>query len=302
MAIILANDGLDASALAQFEKRGYTVDTQHYVGEDLLKRLAEVDVLIVRSATKVRVPEIDAAKKGGKLQLIIRGGVGVDNIDCEYAESCGISVRNTPAASSDAVAELALGHMLSLARYIYDANVTMRQGNWLKKNYEGTEIAGKVLGLIGFGRIAQSFACKALALGMRVVYNDVLGPNASVCEATYVELEELLAISDYISLHVPYDGGKPVIGREEIAQMKPGVYLINTSRGGVIDEDAMMDAIDSGQVAGAAIDVYAEEPTHNERILASRRVSMTPHIGAATVEAQARIGNEIVRIVNDHFA
>ena len=137
---------------------------------------------------------------------------------------------------------------------------------------------------------------------MRVVYNDVLGPNASVCEATYVELEELLAISDYISLHVPYDGGKPVIGREEIAQMKPGVYLINTSRGGVIDEDAMMDAIDSGQVAGAAIDVYAEEPTHNERILASRRVSMTPHIGAATVEAQARIGNEIVRIVNDHFA
>lgn len=298
MALILANDGIDASAKQALIDLGHEVDTVKYEGDALLARLAEVDAVIVRSATKLRNPEIDAGA-AGNLKLIIRGGVGVDNINVDYAKEKGIEVRNTPAASSSAVAELALGHMLCLARHIGEANVTMRQGKWLKKQYSGTEIAGKTLGLIGFGRIARSLAVKCLALGMDVIFHDCLQLEGDNCEQKC--LEDVLRESDYISLHVPFSGGKPLIGKEEFDIMKDGVFVINCARGGVVDEDALVDAIESGKVAGAALDVFEVEPFDNERIRNCNKISLTPHIGAATAEAQARIGDNIVDIIKERL-
>ncbi len=298
MALILANDGIDKSALEALEALGHEVDTKKYEGDDLLARLGEVDCIIVRSATKMRDPQIDAGA-AGKLKLIIRGGVGVDNINVEYAESRGIEVRNTPAASSSAVAELVLGHMLTMARHIGEANITMRQGKWLKKEYSGTEIAGKKLGLIGFGRIANSLAVKCLALGMDVVFTDILDIDCDVCPQ--VDLQDVLSTADYVSIHIPFSGGAPLIGKKEIDMMKDGVFLINCARGGIVDEDALVDAIESGKVRGAALDVFAEEPLTNERLLKCEKISLTPHIGAATEEAQARIGGNIVDIVKERL-
>jgi D-3-phosphoglycerate dehydrogenase len=245
-----------------------------------------------------RVPPYSGAITGN-LKLIIRGGVGVDNINVDYAEEKGIEVRNTPAASSSAVAELALGHMLSLARHIGEANVTMRQGKWLKKQYSGTEIAGKTLGLIGFGRIARSLAFKCLALGMDVIFHDCLQLEGDNCEQKC--LEDVLREADYISLHVPFSGGKPLIGKEEFELMKDGVFIINCARGGVVDEDALVDAIEAGKVAGAALDVFEVEPLENERVRNCDKISLTPHIGAATAEAQARIGDNIVDIIKERL-
>lgn len=298
MALILANDGIDASAKQALIDLGHVVDTAKYEGDALLARLAEVDAVIVRSATKIRNPEIDAGA-AGNLKLIIRGGVGVDNINVDYAEEKGIEVRNTPAASSSAVAELALGHMLSLARHIGEANVTMREGKWLKKQYSGTEIAGKTLGLIGFGRIARSLAFKCLALGMDVIFHDCLQLEGDNCDQKC--LEDVLREADYISLHVPFSGGKPLIGKEEFELMKDGVFIINCARGGVVDEDALVDAIEAGKVAGAALDVFEVEPLENERIRNCDKISLTPHIGAATAEAQARIGDNIVDIIKERL-
>lgn len=300
MAIILANDGIEASAKERLEKLGHTVDTNHYEGDDLLQRLAEVDVCIVRSATKIRKEQLDAGK-AGNLKLVIRAGVGIDNIDHEYAETIGVHVTNTPAASSDAVAELALGHMLALCRNIYHANVSMRQNQWLKKQYEGTEIAGKTLGLIGFGRIARSLGRKAAALGMNVYYTNRSGPKADITEFQHLPMDELLKRADFISIHTPFAGGTPIIGAAELAQCKDGVYVINTSRGGVVDEDAIVDAIESGKVAGAAFDVFVHEPADNERLLKNDKISLTPHIGASTKEAQGRIGGNIVEIIEEYF-
>ncbi len=298
MALILANDGIDASAEKALVELGHVVDTAKYEGDALLARLAEVDAVIVRSATKIRNPEIDAGA-AGNLKLIIRGGVGVDNINVDYAEEKGIEVRNTPAASSSAVAELALGHMLCLARHIGEANVSMRQGKWMKKQYSGTEIAGKTLGLIGFGRIARSLAVKCLALGMDVIFHDCLQLEGDSCEQKC--LEDVLRESDYISLHVPFSGGKPLIGKEEFELMKDGVFIINCARGGVVDEDALVDAIESGKVAGAALDVFEVEPLENDRVRNCAKISLTPHIGAATAEAQARIGDNIVEIIKERL-
>ncbi|NLA82335.1 MAG: 3-phosphoglycerate dehydrogenase [Clostridiaceae bacterium] len=298
MALILANDGIDKEAEAQLLALGHEVDTHKYEGEALLERLAQVDCVIVRSATKIRVPQIDAGA-AGSLKLIIRGGVGVDNIDVEYAEEKGLEVRNTPAASSSAVAELVLGHMLTVARHIGEANLTMRQGKWLKKEYTGTEIAGKTLGLIGFGRIANSLAVKCLALGMEVVFTDILDIECDICPQ--VDFQQVLSQADYVSIHIPFSGGDPMIGKKEIEMMKDGVFIINCARGGIVDEDALVDAIESGKVRGAALDVFAEEPLTNSRLLDCDKISLTPHIGAATVEAQARIGDNIVDIIKERL-
>ncbi len=295
---ILANDGIDPSSRDRLIELGYDVDTTHYDGAELDQKIQEVDCIIIRSATKIRKPLIDIALQAKQLKLIIRAGVGIDNIDHVYAKEQGISVRNTPNSSSDAVAELVLGHMFALARHIYISNVTMRQGKWNKKQYQGFELNGKTLGLVGFGRISKSVAKKAMALGMKVIYDDILGQSELLPECKYVGKERLLQEADIISLHIPFqkDSGS-YIGQPEFDVMKKGMVIINTSRGGVVNEDALLMALDSGIVKMAALDVYEEEPTKNERILQHDMISLTPHIGAATIEAQARIGQETVEVI-----
>lgn len=297
---ILLSDGLDKDAIKMLEDKNFEVVNQHYEPEELGEKLKEFDVLVVRSATKVRKPVIDRAVEGGRLKLIIRGGVGVDNIDVAYATERGITVKNTPKASSISVAELTLAHMFTLSRSMQAANASMKSGKWEKKLFKGTELYGKTLGLIGFGRIAKEVAKRAEVLGMKVVYNDLLGKQNGCDNYEYLSLDELLKVSDFISLHIPFDKSKgAVIGKEQIAMMKDGAYIINCARGGVVDEAALLEALNSGKIAGAGIDVYEEEPTKNEALVNHPKVSVTPHIGASTVEAQKRIGMEVVNTIED---
>lgn len=300
---ILASDGIEKNAAATLATQGHEVVQQFYEPEELAEQVKNFDVLVVRSATKVRKPIIDAAAEAGRLKLIIRGGVGIDNIDHVYAEEKGIKVMNTPKASSDSVAELALAHMFSVARFISIAGHTMREGKWEKKAYKGIELSGKTLGIIGYGRIGQALGLRAQALGMKVVAYDIYKIPALENEnMRYVEMDELLAISDFISLHTPAIDGKPLINAETIAKMKDGVVFINTSRGNNVDENALLDALNSGKIYGAGLDVYAEEPAKNVALYSHPRVSCTPHIGASTSEAQKRIGAEIVDIIGKFFA
>lgn len=302
MARILLNDGLDAAAVQALRDKGHDVDTTHHEGDELNAQLKGADAIVIRSATKLREPNIDAALAGGKLKLIIRGGVGIDNIDHVYARAKGIEVRNTPTASSAAVAELALAHMFAVSRFLAPANVTMRQGEWNKKSYKGTELGGATLGIIGIGRIGQELGKRAQALGMTVVYTDLPGVAWDQPGATRVELDELIATSDYISLHVPFDKAKgALLGAAQFARMKDGVRLVNCSRGGVVDEAALLEALNSGKVAGAGIDVFAEEPTKNLELVSHPAVSVTPHIGAETKQAQKRIGAEVVAILDERL-
>lgn len=298
MLKILATDGLDKSAVKELEALGHEVHEQFYEPEELKEALKNYDVVVVRSATKVREPIIDAAAEGGRLKLIIRAGVGVDNIDVKYAEEKGIKVRNTPNSSSASVAELVLGHMLSLARFVGISNVTMRNGEWNKKKYKGIELAGKTLGLVGFGRISLELAKKASALGMNIIYTNRSGPKDDYPQYTYMELDELLKKADFVSIHTPaMKDGKALIDAEKIALMKDGAYLINCARGGVVDEAALLDALNSGKISGAGIDVFEVEPAKNNDLLNHPNVSVTPHIGGSTGEAQMRIGEEVVEVI-----
>ena len=301
MIRVLANDGLEKGAINKLTSLGFEVVNNHYDKGELGVVLKDFDVLVVRSATKVTADILDKSE-GGKLKLIIRAGVGIDNIDVDYAKEKGVAVKNTPNASSNSVAELAIGHMFALARFIAISNYTMREGQWNKKKYEGTELSGKTLGIIGMGRIGKSLAKKAEALGMNVIYNDMFGKQDGLSYG-FFELDELLKTSDFISLHVPYDKEKGcLVGKPQFDIMKDGVYLINCARGKVVDELALLEALDNGKVAGAGIDVFAEEPTKNEILVNHPRVSVTPHIGAATKEAQNRIGEEVVTIISDFVA
>ena len=217
---ILASDGMDKSAIAALQAEGHEVVEQFYEPAELAEQVKQYDVLVVRSATKVRVPIIDAAKEAGRLKLVIRGGVGVDNIDVKYAEENGIAVRNTPRASSNTVAELALAHMFSVARYISAAGHTMREGKWEKKAYKGIELSGRTLGVIGYGRIGQALGKKAQALGMKVLAYDIFKVEGLENEnMKYVEMDELLANSDFVSVHTPSIDGKPLIDEGTIAKM-----------------------------------------------------------------------------------
>ncbi|GDX46087.1 3-phosphoglycerate dehydrogenase [Bacteroidota bacterium] len=309
MIRILANDGISDDGKLLMEEAGYEVITKKVPQNELCDVIGNYDVLLVRSATKVTAEVITA---GTNLKMIGRGGVGLDNIDVEFAESKGIIVFNTPAASSQAVAELAFGHMFNLARFMHQANRKMALNgtttfDTLKKDYgSGIQLRGKSLGIIGFGRIGQEVARIGLALGMNVLPTDLMINEANIdinifanekvtmnIHVPTVPYKEVLAKSDFISLHIPFGGGKPLIGAEEIASMKKGVYLINTARGGAIDEAALLAALGSGQVAGAGLDVFENEPTPKAEILAHPNISLTPHIGAATLEAQANIGLEI---------
>ena len=296
---ILVTDGMDKDALQTLKDNGHEVVEQFYAPEELGAALKEFDAVVVRSATKVRANHIDEAK-GGKLKLIIRGGVGVDNIDVKYAEAAGITVKNTPRASSQSVAELAMAHMFACARFVSIAGHTMREDKWEKKAYgKGIELQGKTLGIVGFGRIGQHLGVMAKAIGMNVIAEDIfhIPGIEEKLGIPYVELDELLAKSDFISVHAPAVDGGALINAETIAKMKDGVVIINTSRGANVDEDALLAALESGKVRAAGLDVYADEPTANAALYSHPMVSCTPHIGAATVEAQKRIGTEIVDII-----
>ena len=301
MIRILANDGLQQGAIDKLTSLGFEVVNNHYDKDELGNILREFDILVIRSATKVTA-DILAQAEGGNLKLIIRAGVGIDNIDIPYATKVGVIVKNTPNASSDSVAELAIGHMFALARFIAISNYTMREGQWNKKKYEGIELKGKTLGIIGMGRIGRSLAKRAEALGMNIIYNDMFGKQDNLTYE-FSNLENLLKLSDFISLHVPYDKEKgALIGKAQFDIMKEGVYLINCSRGKVVEESALLEALNSGKVAGAGIDVFEEEPTKNKELVNHYRVSVTPHIRASTKEAQERIGEEVVTTIVDFVA
>jgi len=302
MLRILANDGMDASAVKHLVDCGHEVVTDFYELDVLKEKINEFDALIVRSATKVRTELIDIMAEGGKCKLVVRAGVGIDNIDHVYAEEKGIAVRNTPNSSSASVAELTIAHMFAISRFIGISNFTMRNGEWNKKAYKGVELAGKTLGLIGFGRIAREVAKRANALGMDVIYTDHLGRLDGFDEFKFVEMDELIKSSDYISLHIPFikEMG-PTLGAEQFAAMKDGVRIVNAARGGVVSEAALLEALNSGKVAAAALDVFEKEPTMNTELVNHPNVSVTPHIGASTAEAQKRIGVETYRTVLSFF-
>ena len=297
---ILVTDGMDKAAMAALRADGHEVVEQYFEPDQLGTALREFDAVIVRSKTKVRAKHIDEAK-GGRLKLIIRGGVGVDNIDVKYAEEAGLAVKNTPKASSQSVAELAMAHMFACSRYVSVAGHTMREGKWEKKAYgKGVELYGKTLGIIGFGRTGQKLCAMAKAMGMNVVAFDIFHVPGieEQLGMQYVELDELFAQADFISLHTPAIDGKPLISAENIAKMKDGVIFVNTSRGNNVDEQALLDALNSGKIRAAGLDVFVDEPSWNHDLYSHPHVSCTPHIGASTVEGQKRVGQEIVDIIS----
>ena len=295
---ILVNDGMSAAGKEMLEKAGHEVIDTKIPQEELPGKISEYDAIVVRSATKVRQDVIDAGIPN--LKAIVRGGVGVDNIDVKYAEEKGVRVMNTPAASSDSVAELALAHMFALSRWVVPANLTMRDGQWNKKQYKGVELAGKTLGILGIGRIGKALANKALALGMKVIAYDPYVTSVDL-DVELLTKDEVLARADYLSLHVPVDPAGPVLSTEDFARMKDGAYLINCARGGTVDEDALIEALDSGKLSGAGIDVFVNEPDPKPELVKHPKVSVTPHIGASTGEAQERIGAEVATLLIDFF-
>lgn len=299
MLRILLNDGLDKKAISNLEMLGCDVDTNHYDIEDLKEKIKEVDCIVIRSATKIRRELIDEAIKGGKLKLIIRGGVGLDNIDVQYAEQNGIKVRNTPNASSSSVAEIILAHMFSLARFLNQSNITMKAGLWKKKEYVGVELEGKTLGIIGMGRIGSELAKKCTALGMKIIYFDLMDIKNIDNNYRKVEFDELLGESDFISINI--SGTKSIIGSEELKMVKKGVFIINTSRGKALDEDAIITSLNDGTLGGVGLDVFLEEPSKNLELIKHPKLSLTPHIGASTKEAQMKIGEEVINIIKEEM-
>lgn len=305
---VLANDGISDSGVKALEKAGFEVITTKVAQEQVENYINnnKVDVILVRSATKVRKDIIDNCPS---LKIIGRGGVGMDNIDVDYARSKGLHVINTPASSSESVAELVFAHLFTGVRFLHDSNRNMplegdTNFNGLKKAYaNGIELRGKTLGIIGFGRIGQAVAKMALGLGMKVIATDKYVGEAVIRVDFYngqfinvdivtEPLEDLYKHSDFITLHVPAQDGY-VIGRDELKVMKKDVGIINAARGGVIDEVALVEALDEGKVLFAGLDVFESEPTPEMKILMHPKISLTPHIGAATDEAQDRIGTEL---------
>ncbi len=291
---VLICDPVDPKAIAAMQDAGIDVHVKDDVtAGELEEIIPEYEAMVVRSRTKARKPLLD---KATNLKAIIRAGVGLDNIDVEYAESKGIEVRNTPAASSNAVAELTIGYLFALARPIVQATISMKEGKWEKKQLTGTELAGKTLGLIGFGRIGSLIAHKADCLGMEVIFHRRTDVDVDV--ASQVDLDELLERSDYISLHLPHTPSTHyIVDAEAIAKMKEGVKIVNCARGGTVDEDALYDAIKSGKVGGAALDVYEDEAEERgQKLMQLPEVIGSPHVGAGTVEAKDRVGQETARI------
>ncbi|MGC6428828.1 MAG: D-2-hydroxyacid dehydrogenase [Flavobacteriales bacterium] len=314
---ILANDGISQSGINALKKANFEVITEKVEQDQLIDYINENDikVLLVRSATTARKELIDACPN---LKIIGRGGVGMDNIDVEYAKSKNIKVINTPAASSESVAELVFSHLFNMVRFVYDSNRNMpldgdTKFKELKKAYaKGSELKGKTLGIIGFGRIGQEVAKRAIGLGMNVIACDkhIKEVDLSLSffdnqELTFkistIPMNELMKNSDYISLHIPLIGDKAVIGEKEFDLMKDGVGIVNAARGGVIDETALLSAIEKGKVSSAGLDVFENEPNPSIKVLMNPNISLTPHIGAATIEAQDRIGTELASKIIDYL-
>lgn len=306
---VLANDGIAIAGVKALESANFEVITDNIPQEQLITEInaQNIEVILVRSATKVRKDIIDSCPN---LKIIGRGGVGMDNIDVDYARDKGIEVINTPAASSQSVAELVMAHLFSISRSVYDSNRQMPdssngQFKVLKKKYgKGIELRNKTLGVIGFGRIGQYTAKYALGCGMNVIAYDPfvnqakidlnIGSQTISVNIEMTSFDELLSQADFISLHVPMpNDGNALIGNDEFSKMKDGVRIVNASRGGVINEDALISALNVSKVAGAALDVFVGEPSPREDILKHDKISLTPHVGAATVEAQERIGTEL---------
>ena len=313
---ILANDGISSKGKELLMAAGFTVITDKVEQDQLAKTVNEqgIEMILVRSATTVRKEVIDACPH---LKLIGRGGVGMDNIDVAYAREKGITVINTPASSSQSVAELVMGHLFSLSRFLQDSFKNMESGDFssLKKKYaKGIELRGKTIGIIGFGRIGQSLASYALGAGMDVIAVDQfttpvnisvpigLNNNFDVEITPTTDLQSVLGKLDYISLHVPKQAdGSAVITANEFSKMKKGVLIVNASRGGVIDENDLLVALDEGVIGGVALDVYENEPNPRKDLLNHPKIACTPHIGAATLEAQDRIGEELAQLIIGQF-
>ena len=314
MIKILANDGIEADGVLLLQEAGYELDLVSIPQAELMAKLPAYDAIIVRSATKVRKELIDACPN---LKIIARGGVGLDNIDVDYARSKGIRVISTPAASSVSVAELAIAHMFSQARMLHLSNREMpvrgtSEFKKLKSMFaEGSQLRGKTLGIVGFGRIGQEVARIALGIGMDILPVDPIVKEANVVLSNTpnayfsvpmrcVGMDDMLAKADYITLHVPFTG-KPLFSYDEFAKMKTGVTIINAARGGVVDEAALLAALESGKVAGAGLDVFENEPTPRAELMSHPKVSVSPHIGASTVQAQAQIGLELADRIIEYF-
>ncbi|MBO6212965.1 D-2-hydroxyacid dehydrogenase [Algoriella sp.] len=304
---ILANDGISKAGQEALEAKGFEVITAHVAQEQLENYINDkgVEVLLVRSATKVRQGLIDATN----LKIIGRGGVGMDNIDVDYARGKGIQVINTPASSSQSVAEFVMAHLFSIVRNLHQANRSMplegdSNFNGLKKAYaKATELRGKTLGVIGFGRIGVEVIREAIGLGMNILVYDKFPATREIeldffdgqkltFTITSVGFDEVISNADFITLHVPSQDGY-ILGEKEFAKMKDGVIVINTARGGVVDEKALVDAIEDGKVAGAALDVFENEPSPEMGLLMNESLSLSPHIAGSTNEAQDRIGTEL---------
>ena len=317
MIKVLANDGISQAGIDALTEKGFDVVTEKVNQEDLITTInsENYEVLLVRSSTTVRKGMIDACPN---LRVIGRGGVGMDNIDVEYAREKGLNVINTPAASSSSVAELVFAHLFSMVRFLFDSNRQMPlsgDSNFkeLKKSYTGgKELTGKTLGIIGFGRIGQEVSKRAIGLGMNVMAHDKFVEEANITleffngdkKSFTIETEsmkEVLKNSDFITLHVPKIGDKSIIGAKEIGMMKTGAGIINTSRGGVVDETALMFALDKQKLAYAGLDVFDNEPNPSIHICMHNAISLTPHIAAATLEAQDRIGTELADQISTHF-
>lgn len=295
---ILITDGIEKSGADILLKAGFELTQKTLTPSELLDTIGDYDAIIVRSATKVTKDVID---RGRNLKVIARGGVGLDNIDVEYAQLRGIKVLNTPRASSISVAELTIAHLLAIGRFLPMSNIAMRHREWPKKEFsKGIEITGKTLGIIGLGNIGTEVAKRALGLFMKVVAYDKYVHTTDIPGVRMVSKDELLRISDYITLHVPYDKSVgPIITKADFEKMKNGVILINCARGGLVNERDLLEALNSHKVAFAALDVYEHEPPTQDEydLIMHPRVSVTPHIGGSTVEAQDRVGVEIAEKV-----
>ncbi|MEC7863627.1 MAG: D-2-hydroxyacid dehydrogenase [Bacteroidota bacterium] len=317
MTKILANDGISQAGIDALMAKGFNIVTEHVEQDDLIKTInkEKYEVLLVRSATAVRKDLIDACPH---LKIVGRGGVGMDNIDVDYARKQGLNVINTPAASSASVAELVFAHLFGMVRFLFDSNRKMPLAGdsdfkRLKKSYaNGSELAGKTLGIIGFGRIGQEVAKRAIGLGMNVMAHDKFIEEANITlnffngdkKSFTIEtksLNKVLSNSNFITLHTPKTGDKAVIGAEQIGMMKTGAGIVNAARGGIIDETALMFALDKQKLAYAGLDVFENEPTPSIHICMHNAISLTPHIGAATLEAQDRIGTELAEQIATHF-